>query len=352
MKLVMTLRTRDQADIVDAVLSFHLNAGVDFVIATDHRSEDGTVETLESYAEEGVLRLIRETGEEVRGSEWRTRMARMAAAEYEADWTFSCDGDEFWWPRGGSLKDVLDAVPGRYGIVRCPVSEFVARPDDGSSFSERMTVRLSTRAPMNNPTGARPAVMKVVHRADPAAVVNRGSHGVYETSLRALRGWYPIEVLHFPVRSLDQYERKLVAWGRALGDRASGRGYEAHRRGRLSDHFVASTIDDHVLMRGLEQGSLAVDTRLRDVLRALRLPAVPEGHSRERGFWLPSGGDSLSFPRPGVEEDAAYAAELAMMEEADLVRLRRSADLIGARLASLERPKFTSAFARRRSRPT
>jgi len=103
MKLVMTLRTRDQADIVEAVVAFHLNAGVDFVIATDHRSVDGTVEILESYAREGVLRLIRELGEEVRGSEWRTRMARMAATEYGADWTFSCDGDEFWRPRGGSM---------------------------------------------------------------------------------------------------------------------------------------------------------------------------------------------------------------------------------------------------------
>ena len=69
MKLVMTLRTRDQADIAEAVVAFHLNAGVDFVIATDHRSEDGTVEILESDTREGVLRLIRERGEDVRGEE-------------------------------------------------------------------------------------------------------------------------------------------------------------------------------------------------------------------------------------------------------------------------------------------
>src|SRR5262245_25074427 len=111
MRLVMTLRTRDQADIVDAVVSSHLSAGVDFVIATDHRSADGTAEILREYASAGVLRLIEEPGEEVRGSEWRTRMARIAAEEYAADWVFSADGDEFFWPRRGSLKDVLDAVP-------------------------------------------------------------------------------------------------------------------------------------------------------------------------------------------------------------------------------------------------
>ena len=52
MKIVMTMLVRDEEDILDAQLAFHLNAGVDFVIATDHRSEDGTTEILERYARE------------------------------------------------------------------------------------------------------------------------------------------------------------------------------------------------------------------------------------------------------------------------------------------------------------
>ena len=38
MKLVQTLVVRDEVDIVDAQIAYHLNAGVDFVIATDHES--------------------------------------------------------------------------------------------------------------------------------------------------------------------------------------------------------------------------------------------------------------------------------------------------------------------------
>src|SRR5262245_7641338 len=85
-KLVMTLLTRDEADIVDAQIAFHLHAGVDFVIATDHRSEDGTTEILERYEREGRLRLLHEGGAEVRQEEWVTRMARLAATEHGADW--------------------------------------------------------------------------------------------------------------------------------------------------------------------------------------------------------------------------------------------------------------------------
>ena len=81
MKLVLTLLARDEADVVDAHLAFHLNAGVDFVVATDNGSEDGTTEILERYERAGHLHLIREPGADMRQSEWVTRMARLAATD-------------------------------------------------------------------------------------------------------------------------------------------------------------------------------------------------------------------------------------------------------------------------------
>src|SRR5437588_1565609 len=134
MKLVMTLRARDEADVVDAQIAFHLNAGVDFVVATDHRSEDGTREILESYARDGYLHLIRKEGEEMLEGDWATEMSRLASGEFGADWVIPSDADEFWWPRGESLKDVLASVPERYGIVRALLRQFVPRPDDDLFF--------------------------------------------------------------------------------------------------------------------------------------------------------------------------------------------------------------------------
>ena len=51
--------------------------------------------------------MIQEPGEDLRDGEWVTRMARLAATEFGADWVINSDADEFWWPRGGSLKHVL-----------------------------------------------------------------------------------------------------------------------------------------------------------------------------------------------------------------------------------------------------
>src|SRR5438067_10045233 len=117
MKLVMTLLARDEGDIVDAQIAFHLHAGVDFVVATDNASRDGTTEILESYSRDGCLHLIREDGEDMRQGAWVTRMARLAATDFGADWVLNSDADEFWCSHGAPLKTVLAAVPARFATV-------------------------------------------------------------------------------------------------------------------------------------------------------------------------------------------------------------------------------------------
>ncbi|MDX6387860.1 MAG: hypothetical protein QOD85_1662, partial [Gaiellaceae bacterium] len=112
MRLVQTLVVRDEADIVDAQIAYHLNAGVDFVIASDHESLDGTTEILDTYARDRHLLRIPVAGP-VREADWRTTMARLAATKHGADWVINTDADEFWVPRGGTLKDVFAAVPKR-----------------------------------------------------------------------------------------------------------------------------------------------------------------------------------------------------------------------------------------------
>ena len=176
MTLVMTLLARDEIDVVDSWLAFHLNAGADLVIATDNRSQDGTTEVLEEYVRSGHVHLIREPGEDLRQNEWVTRMARLAATEYGADWVINSDADEFWWPRGGSLKDVLGTVPDRFGVVRGCWRHFLPRPDDGAFFAERMTVRLATPAAPGDKETIFHAHQKVAHRA--RADVAEGRAGV------------------------------------------------------------------------------------------------------------------------------------------------------------------------------
>ena len=327
----MTLLARDERDIVEQHLDFHLAAGVDLVLVTDHASTDGTQDVLAEYERRGQARVLREPAGPFRQREWVTRMARLAATEHGADWVISSDVDEFWWPRGGDLREVLESIPRRYGIVQSFVRHFVPVPDDGRPFQERMTVRLAAHAPINDPRSPWRPFRKVVHRAHPSAEVVEGSHSVGGTGFVPMRGWYPLEVLHFPIRTAAQLEKKGAHWGHAVekfyaGEEVipgPGAAYHAlaHRdteHGRSAAVFDELVGSDEDRAAAAARGVLVEDTRIRDAL---------DRHRK---------GEQLVFPRPTAAEDAAFAVDAAVLGEGDLVRVRRRLDELSQRVAALE----------------
>ena len=329
MKLVMTLLVRDEADIVEAQIAFHLDAGIDMVVATDNRSEDGTTEILERYAREGHLHLIREPGDDLRQSEWVSRMARLAATELGADWVLNTDADEFWWPRGGDFRALFSTIPERFGAIRGAWRNFVPRPDDDRLFAERMTARLCAPSFHPHPLSTH---FKTAHRGVADVRVGRGNHEAFGTGLVALRGWFPIEILHFPVRSLEHCRRKYVTQFVAL-ERNAEKGipghmadaYEAYRAGRLDAFYAPLVVSEDGLAQGVDAGELAVDTRLRDRLRAL-------------GFGDAEQAEPMRPQVPTPEDDAAFAAEYSVLGDADVgLTLSERADRLERRLAGAVR---------------
>jgi hypothetical protein len=310
--LVQTLVVRDEADIVDDQIAYHLNAGVDFVIATDHQSVDGTTDILESYARDGVLRRIWMEGE-LQDGLWRTHMARLAATEYAADWVINTDADEFWMPRDATLKETLASVPPEYGVVFALSRHFVPRPDDAAWFAERMTIRVSPPVALHDPSSPYRPHLKATHRADPGVTVGHGAHTASSDSLRALHHWHPADVLHFPFRSHAQWENKGVR--RARGDSQLGQyvaALVASESGRSQERFAGLLVDDVALEQGLATGALRVDTRLRDALSHEAPSQVGESD------------------RAGVISDSVAA------RDADIVRLSRYLDGMSVRVGVLE----------------
>ena len=333
MKLVMTLLVRDEADIVDAQISFHLNAGVDFVIAMDHRSSDGTTEILEAYERDGYLHLIRQDAEEVRQSAWVTSMARLAAAEYAADWVLNSDADEFWWPRARSLKEALAAVSPSYGVVLAPMCFFLPRPGT-RPFFEQMTARLVQAAPISSPTTRYRPVSKAAHRASATVIVHRGNHSVDGVG-RTLRSWHPLELLHFPDRSAEQLARKyrhtVSAWprdGRAPGAFVLA-AHGAIGRAGAGVGFERLGLSDEELREAEEARTVVIDTRLRDALRRLR--------SSNGTFARPESlDDPLELLEPTSLDGVRHAEDAVALRDATLTRLQRDLDDLGARVSVLE----------------
>lgn len=347
MRIVETLIVRDEADIVGAQIAYHLSAGIDFVIASDHESRDGTTEILESYARRGYLRRISVSGELLE-AEWRTRMARLAATEHGADWVIAADADEFWMPRHGTIREILTAVPARFGMVGGAICHFVPRLDSDESLLERMTIRLVQEAPMNDPTSPWRQSPKVAHRADPDVVVLHAAHRATSSRLDPLPGWYPFDVLHFPCRSREQWARKTSRRGHADADKPLGqyvKGLQAQEAGRIDDVYSELIVDARILERGLAVGALAVDTRLRDRLR-LHSGDPSSGPVDE----LPDDFDLAADPASEADHAAVPPVDVTSLYEAWLVRLQRRLDDADARVHVLEGRPSVPLLARARKR--
>ena len=266
----MTLLVRDEEDIVNDVLRFHLAQGVDHVIVTDNGSRDGTLDILAHYASNGRVTVIDEPDDDYDQTAWVTRMARLAASDYAADWVINADADEFWWPKSGDLRSTLAAVPTEFNAIEVDRANFVPTADETAPFHQRMIVRET----LSRNILADPLQPKVCHRADVQVVVGQGNHDVQLPDLRLLPRPAPIFILHFPLRSYEQYEHKVVVGGRAYerNDKVpwlAGSGwrlrYEDYKAGRLKAFWDGEVLDDEAVRRGIGEGRLTVDRRLQAV---------------------------------------------------------------------------------------
>lgn len=270
----MTLLVCDEADIVETNLDYHLSRGVDFVIATDHSSRDGTADLLRRYEREGACLLLEAEGEAHDQVAHVNAMARTAAVDHGADWVINNDADEFFWPFVGSLKDILGAVPEQFGALEVSRSNFLPRADGSESFLERMVVRETAS---KNGRGD-PLEPKVIHRATPEIEMAPGNHSIDAPEVAIAPDLGLLEVLHFPVRTFEQFERKVLNVGIGYERLASrqpevGRDQLALlqllREGGLPAYFDDLVVGDACLDVAESSGRLILDTRLRDYVASL-----------------------------------------------------------------------------------
>ena len=277
----MTMLVRNEEDILETNLDYHFAQGVDFAIVTDHNSSDATPEILSRYEARGVIHVIHARTDVYEQAELVTTMARMAATDYGADWIINNDADEFWWPQLGSLKDVFAAIPDEYAKLWVQRRNFppVGTAEEGS-FVERMTIREARSYNMRGD----PLEAKVAHRARPDVIVAPGSHDVtpflHSVPLPEL-----IEIFHFPMRDIEQFERKVVQTGigyELLADRAPGTGIdqlrllEIQRAGNLGAWFASQMLEESDIDDAISRGKLVRDTRLRHFMAELN------GEQRQR----------------------------------------------------------------------
>ena len=276
----MTLLVRDEADVLESHLEYHLSLGVDHIVAMDNCSVDQTSEILQRYEAMGRVTYLHQPADNYAQGEWVTTMARMAATELGADWVINSDADEFWWPAGGDLKTVLREVEECHqGVLVDRVNFLPPVAGEEGDFAETMTLR-ETRA--TNLLG-RPLLPKLCHRACNEIEIEQGNHGAKRKGRPLRTTTAPLEILHFPMRSYRQFANKIECGGAAyqrnqvlqpsIGS-TWRRMYELYLRNELGNYFDQLVPRSADIREGLRSGRFVRDTRLKHALAALRESAL------------------------------------------------------------------------------
>jgi hypothetical protein len=193
---------RDEADIVETVVTNLVAHGVERVLIADNLSTDGTGAVLERLARTLPVTVLGDRLAAHYQAEKTTLLAR-AAARAGAGWVLPFDADEVWTCRGATVAQWLASCDA--DVVQVPVFNHV--PTEGDDAGEPDPVRrLRWRKADPN------RLHKVAFRAHPRARLLQGNHGVARRGRRA-RG---LEIRHFPYRSEEQFVRKLRQGSAAL----------------------------------------------------------------------------------------------------------------------------------------
>lgn len=288
MRLIGITMLRNEADIVEAFVRHNLSI-LDGLVAVEHASVDGTHEILQALCAEGLpLTILRDLAPAFFQAERMTALARQLFAQQCADFVFPIDADEFLKVASRSELDrVLADVPRGSNAVmhwQTYVPTSALAPND----MPRLIARRKAEA-----HGSYKCIVARVFVERPGWYVASGNHLVGDQGsdrptphLRLPQ--HVAALAHFPVRSAEQLERKVVL------------GHLAHRAARPRNDRLASHWSE--LFAYLRDGGTFDADALRHIAYNYGLP---------RDTWRAIGEDDLVRDPLDFRFDLRYGGRIA-----------------------------------------
>lgn len=268
LKLIMTLLVRDEIDIIRYNIDFHLAKGVDFIIATDNGSVDGTLNVLKEYEKKGVLHLIEEPKQDYSQAEWVNRMGKIAVEKYHADFIFHCDADEFWYPKSGKLKSEICSTNKKVlmvdvtNVLLCDKNGKESFPGDTKYAVVRPFNFTNLEEDFKNSNFYLfKYPPKVIFRE--YLEVLQGNHDVAGVEESDKGFSEDITIYHYPVRGKKRFFQKIINGGRAYQknkklEKSIGWYwrilYDAYNEGRLDEEYKRLILNEDQIDKYLKEG--------------------------------------------------------------------------------------------------
>ncbi|MBT9293227.1 glycosyltransferase family 2 protein [Prosthecodimorpha staleyi] len=289
LRVAAIMMIRDEGDIIEANIRHHLRLGVDHFVILDHGSADETADILRALTDEGLPLTVLTYGRdaEIELPHWYAALFAEVRAR-GADIVLQIDGDEFWHLTTGSFATLDWSEP----VITAPrYNMFAPRAALGSQDSAPMTHVYRARRPFH-PDEYRSRVLrgdreftldhsihmvrlepKVVFRLKDMGEIMIAGHGIISHSGQKLRPRPDgsATVFHYPLRSFEQYAKKVAAFGAVFErhpelDRSTSWQtrylWELGGGDALERSFLDCFPDEADLRRLLDCGVLVRDTRM------------------------------------------------------------------------------------------
>lgn len=290
-RVAMSILVRDEADIIAENIRYHAACGVEQFIVTDNGSVDGTREILAQLQQDFSLEIIDEPSHTIDQDLWVTRMAQQLKLNSDCDWVIHNDADEFWVPANGSLPEAIrtaQKAQSNVGVLSCkrlnmlPDKQHVAAP--GYAFHDSCFATIKTiplldgEQPWSGDSSncvARLVMDKVLTKIEGLGDIKYGNHSAEHTMPSSECS--TIIILHYPVRTYQQFERKVVNYGESLAQNTRFKAnssmhlrywYQRYLEGRLKDDYNSITFDQIRLQAALKDGYVVEDTRVQSFFQA------------------------------------------------------------------------------------
>lgn len=221
-KIVLLVVPSNQGDILKDYIEWHLDLGVDLILAEDVGSTDNTREILESFSQRGSLQWSTLPDRNRSGYRAEETLVKVAIDRHAADWIIMNDVDEFLCPQKEELRTTLQRVAAEnVTAISVPCFNMTGPPlHSARRATEAQTLRIDrpvTETGEEQLSGnlSVPYVFirhppKTIVRASAFAGYGPGMHSV-ATAWGETRELPELRYLHYPIRGFDTFEAKVAA---------------------------------------------------------------------------------------------------------------------------------------------
>jgi len=278
-KIVLFTAPSDQGDILQDFLDWHLDLGVDMIIAMDHGSTDGSTELLDEYSRTRPVVWFPIPERDLRKYSPADELAALARDRYDADWIIHCDVDEFLCTTGAELRSILArAEKDDLTLLTVPRRTMTGPPlQPGQRATRVLNLRIDRTVeptPREQVTWDLPAPFAflevgghLIVRASALAEYGAGAH-VATTKWGRSGTSDELYILHYAIRGFDSLQTKVhntASWLDANRHLAAGmcwhwrRWIRLHEEGRLKDDYDQQFMTPERARQLIQDGTCVVD---------------------------------------------------------------------------------------------